>query len=580
MMAKIEWYKEVLELEPSSKVFFPLARLLVEHGHVADAITTLRSGLEHHPEFIEARLFLIDMLHKEGQNSQCGSEVARLAGLFRAYPGFWDAWGQSSSTDAHNPDMAFALTLLATMFRQQEVTLMDVLAAGLQAVRHQSTSEQGSQPFCPQPAPSLASAALAAPLPQPSSPMPAPSTPNAGQQNIYQSSVFSDTDNSFDDSFDDALDALDAQDSLDDESSPDYEDPCSMPYPIFAPEAPTSGPAPQAEKLDEGDTSEATPDYPGRAELNAMSAQFAQSVQLLQNNAPMSAAVLARATVAGTFPFTRAWSNDAAGKCSLRTRSMAEVLAEQGDVQGAVDIYQELVAAAADAERPTLEKRLQELRDPHGVAERALTAKESAPHSSALQSPFGKFSDVSALQPLSEGEQEPDEPETEQEAKNSAAQAQPSLETQPENTPGMAEESAPENLNFDFAADLNWDDTLPLDDDFVLAQDSENFDHALEPASDIFEASAKPDPDLTLTLLSEAQLSAVPSGKTFSEPAFDLEGAVLSPQNSVFSVPSSQHLTSSLQEAGQSYTVGTPKKPRMVNLLEHLAQRLENRASR
>ena len=30
MMDKIEWYREVLELEPSSKLFFPLARLLVE----------------------------------------------------------------------------------------------------------------------------------------------------------------------------------------------------------------------------------------------------------------------------------------------------------------------------------------------------------------------------------------------------------------------------------------------------------------------------------------------------------------------------------------------------------------------
>ena len=46
MMDKIEWYREVLELEPSSKLFFPLARLLVEDGQPEAALETLRRGLE------------------------------------------------------------------------------------------------------------------------------------------------------------------------------------------------------------------------------------------------------------------------------------------------------------------------------------------------------------------------------------------------------------------------------------------------------------------------------------------------------------------------------------------------------
>ena len=58
MMDKIEWYREVLELEPSSKLFFPLARLLVEDGQPEAALETLRRGLERHPEFLEARLFI------------------------------------------------------------------------------------------------------------------------------------------------------------------------------------------------------------------------------------------------------------------------------------------------------------------------------------------------------------------------------------------------------------------------------------------------------------------------------------------------------------------------------------------
>ena len=63
MTPKIEWFQEILEQEPSSRVFFPLAKLLFESGDVTKALETLRHGLEHHPDFLEARLFLIHLLH-------------------------------------------------------------------------------------------------------------------------------------------------------------------------------------------------------------------------------------------------------------------------------------------------------------------------------------------------------------------------------------------------------------------------------------------------------------------------------------------------------------------------------------
>ena len=48
---------------------------------------------------------------------------------------------------------------------------------------------------------------------------------------------------------------------------------------------------------------------------------------------------------------------------SLRTRSMADVLAEQGDLQGALDIYTELAAAAAgSSEQEVLQQRIDMLR--------------------------------------------------------------------------------------------------------------------------------------------------------------------------------------------------------------------------
>ncbi|HIV67199.1 MAG TPA: hypothetical protein H9991_13195, partial [Candidatus Mailhella excrementigallinarum] len=41
---KINWYREVLELEPGSRVFLPFARLLVEQGCSDEAAAVLRRG--------------------------------------------------------------------------------------------------------------------------------------------------------------------------------------------------------------------------------------------------------------------------------------------------------------------------------------------------------------------------------------------------------------------------------------------------------------------------------------------------------------------------------------------------------
>lgn len=66
MTEKIDWYKEVLELEPNSKVFYPLSRLLAEAGRTDEAVDTLEQGLARHEEFLEARLFLVELLHQLG----------------------------------------------------------------------------------------------------------------------------------------------------------------------------------------------------------------------------------------------------------------------------------------------------------------------------------------------------------------------------------------------------------------------------------------------------------------------------------------------------------------------------------
>ena len=242
---KAAWYHEVLALEPGSKIFFPLARMLADMGRGDEAVSTLQHGLAMHPEFIEARLLLIDILHKSGNAASCGAEVARLAGLFREYPGFWDAWSElsSQSGEAH---LSVSLGFLGALFRNSGVTLADVLAVGLKNLH-----TMGSAPS------SLAETPVS----------PAPRV-------------------------------LDA---------PPVPPPVFTEVPPFAPE--------------------------GKE------------------------------------------------KCSLRTRSMADVLAEQGDLHGAIDIYEELLVAGKPGDRPALQERLNYLTKRLG--EEGNTPVHGTPHASA-----------------------------------------------------------------------------------------------------------------------------------------------------------------------------------------------------
>ncbi len=130
MSEKIEWYKEVLALEPNSKVFFPLARMLADENNIEEAITVLQHGLERHHEFLEARLYLIELLFISGKNSECTSEIENLNKMFSAYAGFWQAWATVAAVK-NSPDISTIIRLLAASFENKALTLHDILERGL-----------------------------------------------------------------------------------------------------------------------------------------------------------------------------------------------------------------------------------------------------------------------------------------------------------------------------------------------------------------------------------------------------------------------------------------------------------------
>ncbi len=252
MMEKIEWYQEVLKLDPDSKVFFPLAKLLRESQQPEKAIDVLRAGLERASVYLEARLLLIQLLFESSRKEECAAELSAVTASLEAYPAFWEVWAENVAP--RNRDLALAIRLMASTNRHPERSLSLILESGLGILEDVRRTFSGTQP-------------------------PPPSVSAEGE--TYSSSV--------------------------------EEDAPSLPIPDILPCG-----AVRERAGDDG------------------------------------LAALARPEAEETFPPcadeepTEETSEEA--EPTLRTRSMADVLAEQGDVAGALEIYQELEAAAPTPE--------------------------------------------------------------------------------------------------------------------------------------------------------------------------------------------------------------------------------------
>ncbi len=255
MMEKIEWYQEVLKLDPDSKVFFPLAQLLRESRQPEKAIEVLRLGLRHTSMFLEARLLLIQLLFEQSRVDECRAELSAVTGLLENYPAFWEVWADSVA--GKNKDLALAIRLMASTIRHPEYSLSLILESGLELL------QDVRRTFSAAPA-----TAAGAETEAPSGAMPA------------------------------------------------------EPRSADAPEPPLAAPFADAELLE----------------------------TMLEESAPVEDASFASETSPASSPAGEAAFSEEPEEPTLRTRSMADVLAEQGDIAGALEIYQELEAAAPTPE--------------------------------------------------------------------------------------------------------------------------------------------------------------------------------------------------------------------------------------
>ena len=252
MKQKIEWYREVLELEPGSRVFFPLAKLLAADGQTAEAVNALHQGLLRHPDHIEARLLLAELLYLQNDEAGLYREIENLGGIFSLYPGFWKAWSETLAGTPAFHDAALAMRFFSAALQGKAVSWAGVIEQGLQAMLGETV---------------------------------VPSTgPSPHMQTLKGLAV-------------------------------------------------TNKPA---------TTFSISEDFSVRPTMNTDEADLFSDDESIGRQEGMD-------------------DDDAEETFSIRTRSMAEVLAEQGDIAGALDIYHELVQNVSDEEKNSLEARIAEL---------------------------------------------------------------------------------------------------------------------------------------------------------------------------------------------------------------------------
>ena len=129
MENKITLYTEILTIEPNSKVFFPLARLLAEAGRHDDAVAVLERGLGFHPDHLEAKFLLIEILASQGREEKACEAFGDVGTLLARYPAVWQLWSKLVHGQAKDPSLA--MLFLARYFADRTLTWADVVEKGL-----------------------------------------------------------------------------------------------------------------------------------------------------------------------------------------------------------------------------------------------------------------------------------------------------------------------------------------------------------------------------------------------------------------------------------------------------------------
>ena len=121
---------ELLEHDSGSKIFFPLARMYKKQGDTARAIAIIRKGLGFHPDYLEAQLFLIELLHDSDANGEAETIAQSIYAKFSHYGSFWTTL-RSSFAKSDRSELIVAAFLFEQASKSQKVDFFSLLESGI-----------------------------------------------------------------------------------------------------------------------------------------------------------------------------------------------------------------------------------------------------------------------------------------------------------------------------------------------------------------------------------------------------------------------------------------------------------------
>jgi len=144
MLTKIDLYREVLAIEPNSKVFFPLAKELAGLDQPEEAVDVLKKGVAFHPDHLEAKFLLIELLTRLERSDEAEEAFAGVGEMLAEYPSVWSLWAEKAVFAAKDPSLA--LRFLAHYFRDGSLTWASVLEHGLNTLSPGAAPEPKTTP--------------------------------------------------------------------------------------------------------------------------------------------------------------------------------------------------------------------------------------------------------------------------------------------------------------------------------------------------------------------------------------------------------------------------------------------------
>lgn len=123
-------FDELLEHDPGSKIFFPLARLYRKQGHTRRAIEIVQRGIEHHPDYIEAQLYLIELLSEVGDAVAAENKAQAIFSKLLSYEKFWICLRSYFAKSPH-VDLALAAFLMERSAHGEDADIVKLLQHGI-----------------------------------------------------------------------------------------------------------------------------------------------------------------------------------------------------------------------------------------------------------------------------------------------------------------------------------------------------------------------------------------------------------------------------------------------------------------